>query len=143
MAETLFYGNALVRAFTELAGGGAAKTAKVMLLSDVAVFNSAHVYASEISAAEATGTGYTAGGLTLAGVTYTYSGGLFKMDANDLAPAGLSVVCRYAAVYLSTGTLATSPLITLTDLTEAVGETLEVTALGIHPVGLFTVIVPT
>jgi hypothetical protein len=73
-----------------------------------------HAYFSETSN-EVTGTGYTAGGATLASCAATYSAGsnLLKLDANDptWTTSTLTAV-RTAVVYDSTpGTAATNPLI--------------------------------
>lgn len=142
MSTTNWYGKAFERAFTELAAGsGAAKTWKVALLHDTYVFSDAHDFFNDVSATEATGTGYSAGGIALTGATIAYTGGTFTIDFDNVAPVGLAVTCRYAVVYLSTGTGSTSPLVAYTDLTED-GE-VEITGLSIHTSGLLTIDVPT
>lgn len=135
-----WYGNALVRAFTELDAGGANKTPKVMLLGDGYTFNGAHDYLNDVSAEQVAGTGYTAGGFALTGVTYTFDPvtGLFRMDADDLLPGGLSVDARYAVVYYDTGTASTSPLVSCTDFTEVDGEEVTVTGIAVHTSGIVT-----
>lgn len=67
---------------------------------------------------EISGTGYTAGGATLAGATVTQDNtddeGVF--DANDSAwTITTTVQPRYAIIYKSTGTASTSPLICYID----------------------------
>lgn len=67
---------------------------------------------------EASGTGYTAGGATLANDTFTYTAGTntWKYDADDVSWPSSSITARYAIVYDSTpGTAATNPLICLFD----------------------------
>ena len=138
------YGNALVQAFTELDNGGANKTPKVMLLRDTYTFDASDVYVSEVSTYQATGTSYTAGGLTLSGVTYTYDAvtGVFTIDAADLTPAGLSVLCRYAVVYYDTGTPATSPLLCCVDLTDDAEDTITGLPISAAGLALITVALP-
>ena len=62
---------------------------------------------------EVTGTGYTAGGATLASLSLTESAGTVTFDAADVTwsanAAGFSNG-RYAIIYKSTGSSATSPL---------------------------------
>lgn len=139
-----WYGSGLVRALTELDNGGANKTPKVMLLHDTYTFDAADQWISEVAPFEASGTSYTAGGLTLAGVTYTYDAvtGLFKIDATDLTPAGLSVVCRFAVVYYDTGTPATSPLLTCTDITDDSDDTITGLPISAAGLGFITVALP-
>ncbi len=74
-------------------------------------------YWSDISANEASGTGYSAGGATLANVTWTKDGtnhrAIFKAD--NPSWTGATITFRYAVVYKSTGTASTSPLICYAD----------------------------
>lgn len=146
MSQTFWYGSAFTRAFTELAaGGGAAKTWKVALLDGDYTYDATHDYFSDVSAEEVAGGGYTAGGGTLSNVTLTFDSAAeqFIIDADDWAPVGVAVEARYAVVYLDTGTAATSPLISCTDLTEDDTELLEVSGLAMHPSGMLTVSVIT
>ncbi len=66
---------------------------------------------------EATGTGYTAGGATLASKTVTQDNTLNQavFDATDATWASSSITARYAVIYKSTGVAATSPLVALID----------------------------
>jgi hypothetical protein len=61
---------------------------------------------------EVSGTGYTAGGVTLANKTLTYdtASNETRLDADDAAWTSSSFTARYAVVYKSTGTASTSPL---------------------------------
>lgn len=79
-----------------------------------------------------TANGYTAGGATLGTKTTTYVGASNKTvhDAADptWTAAGGSLVFRYAIVYKSTGTAATSPLIGYLDFgTQTITDTNTVT----------------
>lgn len=75
-----------------------------------------HVFFSDVTN-EVTGTGYTAGGATLAGVTVTQDDidneGVF--DANDVSWTTATITARAAVVYKSTGIGSTSPLICYID----------------------------
>lgn len=66
---------------------------------------------------EVTGTGYTAGGATLASKASTYTAGTntTAIDAADVTWSSSTITARYAVVYKSTGTASTSPLIGLVD----------------------------
>lgn len=68
---------------------------------------------------EVTGTGYTAGGATLASVTVTVDNtdneGVF--DAADVTWSTSTITARGAVVYKSTGTASTSKLICFLDFT--------------------------
>lgn len=57
---------------------------------------------SDISAAEITGTGYTAGGATLASVSWSTTGGINKLTATNPAWATSTLTARFAVVYDST-----------------------------------------
>lgn len=78
----------------------------------------AHDYWNDVVANEVTGTGYTAGGATLANKTITYTGATNKvaLDADDASWAASTITARYAVVYDSTpGTDATRPLLGYVD----------------------------
>lgn len=62
---------------------------------------------------EVTGTGYTAGGYTLANksVTVDTTNDRAYFDADDISSATTTITFRYGIIYKSTGTAATSPLI--------------------------------
>lgn len=71
------------------------------------------------SANEASGTGYSAGGATLANVALTIdtTNDLAKFDADDVVwTISSALVARYILLYKSTGNSATSPLIGYIDL---------------------------
>ena len=66
---------------------------------------------------EITGTGYTAGGATLGSKTATYdtASNEMRLDAADTQWTSSSFTARNAVVYKSTGTAATSPLLSYVD----------------------------
>ncbi|MBP7406069.1 MAG: hypothetical protein KA973_14240 [Candidatus Microthrix sp.] len=75
-----------------------------------------HDYFDDITN-EVTGTGYTAGGATLASKTLTYTAGTntIAIDAADLAWTTSTITARGLVIYKSTGTGSTSPLIGFID----------------------------
>jgi len=90
-------------------------TLKVMLCTSAYTPDQdAHQYKSSVTN-EVSGTGYTAGGATLAGVTVTYTGATntLTLDAADPSWASSTITARTAVIYDSTpATDATRPLIT-------------------------------
>lgn len=88
-------------------------TIKVMLTtSTYAPDQDTHRYKSSVTN-EVTGTGYTAGGATLASKTVTYdtATNTVILDAADVSWAGSTITARRAVFYKDTGTAATSPLL--------------------------------
>jgi hypothetical protein len=73
-----------------------------------------HAYFSSITN-EVSGTGYTAGGATLASKTVGTTSLTFTFDAADTSWATSTITARYAIIYDSTGTAATSALIGYVD----------------------------
>lgn len=76
-----------------------------------------HQYKSQVTN-EVTGTGYTAGGQALTGVTVAYDAATntVKLDADDPSWAGSTITARYAVFYDDTpATAATKPLISYVD----------------------------
>jgi hypothetical protein len=68
---------------------------------------------ADVSADEISGSGYTAGGATLSGVTVTRSGATVKLDATDPEWTALAPDFRYAVLYDDTH--ASDTLIALLD----------------------------
>lgn len=66
---------------------------------------------------EISGTGYSAGGVTLANKAASYTGGtnVVALDADDAQWTTASFTARYAVIYKSTGTSSTSPLLGYVD----------------------------
>lgn len=94
-------------------------TIKVALLSNsYTPDQDAHNYFDDVVANEVTGTGYTAGGATLANKTNTYnsSTNVIVLDADDVTWSSSTITARYAVVYdASPATNATKPLIGYVD----------------------------
>ncbi|HRS26488.1 MAG TPA: hypothetical protein P5140_08120 [Methanofastidiosum sp.] len=88
-------------------------TLKVALLSNAYTPNKDHAYFSDINSNEVTGTGYTAGGALLTGITLTKqdSSDNVKVTGNDVTWVSSTITARYAVIYKATGTPGTSPLI--------------------------------
>lgn len=113
------YGNALLKALNKEVNY-ITDTIKVMLCTNSYTPNQdTHIYKSSITN-EVTGTGYTAGGATLANKTMTYDGttNTIKLDANDITWANSTITARYAVIYDSTGTDSTSVLLGYIDFGE-------------------------
>lgn len=92
-------------------------TIKVMLVTSAYTPDQdSHDYKDDVTN-EVTGTGYTAGGATLASVTVTQDNtddeGVF--DAADVTWGSSTITARAAVVYKDTGTASTSPLICYID----------------------------
>lgn len=81
-------------------------TIKVALVSSAYTPNQdTHDYWDDVVTNEVSGTGYTAGGLTLAGKTVTYdsANNVVVLDANDAVWASSTITARYAVVYDDSG----------------------------------------
>ena len=92
-------------------------TVKAMLCTSSYVpAQDSHRYKSSVTN-EVTGTGYTAGGVTLASKTVTYDGpsNTLTLDCADPSWSASTITARYLVFYVSTGTDATSPLIAYVD----------------------------
>lgn len=83
-----------------------------------------HRYKSSVTN-EVSGTGYTAGGVTLTTKTVTYDApsNTLSLDCDDPAWATATITARYLVFYKSTGTDATSPLIAYVDFGADVSST--------------------
>lgn len=92
-------------------------TLKLMLTTSAYTYNvNTDRYQSSVTN-EVTGSGYSAGGVALTGVTVTDTGGVYTLDANNVDFGTLTVTgIQVAVLYDSTpGTAATNPLIWLCD----------------------------
>jgi hypothetical protein len=87
-------------------------TVKVLLCTNSYTPNlDTHQYRSDLTN-EVSGTGYTAGGVTLASKTATYASKTLTLDAADVTFSTVTLTSvRYAIVYIDTGTSSTSPLL--------------------------------
>jgi len=94
-------------------------TIKVALLTNAYTPDQdAHNYLDDVIANEVSGTGYTAGGNTLANKTNAYNAGtnVIVLDADDTTWSSSTITARYAVVYDATpATNATKPLIGYVD----------------------------
>jgi hypothetical protein len=94
-------------------------TIKVALLTNAYTPDQdAHNYLDDVITNEVSGTGYTAGGNTLANKTNTYNSGtnVIVLDADDTTWSSSTITARYAVVYdASPATNATRPLIGYVD----------------------------
>lgn len=102
-----------------------------------------HEFFSDITN-EITGTGYTAGGATLASPTVTVTGASNKttFDAADVSWASATFTCRYAIIYKSTGTASTSPLIAYIDFGTNQSPSSQDFQIVWNSSGIFTATVP-
>lgn len=110
------YGNFLVKALNKEVDWDT-DTIKVALTTSTYTPNQdTHDYFNDVTN-EVSGTGYTAGGNTLASKTITYddANNVIVLDAADTTWASSTITARYAVVYASTGTASTSPLIGYVD----------------------------
>lgn len=99
------YGNAILKAFNKEIDWDS-DTIKVALVGSGYTPNQdSHDYWDDVSSNEVTGTGYTAGGATLAGKTATYdsASNVIVLDANDVVWASSTITARYAVVYDDSG----------------------------------------
>lgn len=99
------YGNAILKAFNKEIDWDS-DTIKVALVGSAYTPNQdSHDYWDDVVANEVTGTGYTAGGATLAGKTATYdaASNVIVLDANDVVWASSTITARYAVIYDDSG----------------------------------------
>lgn len=124
MAVTAFW---FGKAFANIMGGETAgessnldwlsDTIKVMLTTSTYVPNQdTNEFKSDVTN-EVSGTGYSAGGVTLTTKTLVYTGAsnLTTMDADDAIWSGASFTARIAVIYKDTGTGTTSNLLGYVD----------------------------
>jgi hypothetical protein len=117
MATTKTYGSLIAKAFNKEVDFDT-DTIKVALLSSSYTPNQdTDDYFNDVSAYEVSGTGYTAGGITLTtkSVTYTSGTNVTKFDADDVSWTSSTITARYAVVYVATGTASSSTLIGYVD----------------------------
>lgn len=93
-------------------------TTKLMLLdSNHSTDIDAQVFIDDVSANEVSGTGYTAGGQTIANPAVTVDDtddeGVF--DGDDVTWSNSTITAQFGAIYKDTGTPSTSPIIGILD----------------------------
>ena len=93
-----------------------ADTLKCALLTSAYVPSADHAVLADVVAAEAAGTGYTAGGQALTSVTWSVAAGKAALHADDPAWTTVTVTARYALIYaVKTVAGLTNPLLCLLD----------------------------
>lgn len=105
----------------------AADTIKTALVSGYTFDQDAHEFFSDVSGSEVSGTGYTAGGQTLANaaVSYDATNSRRVYDADDVVwdASGGELSADGAVVYHDTGTASSSPLLGYVDFEQTVTAT--------------------
>ena len=102
-----------------------------------------HDYFNDVTN-EVTGTGYTAGGATLASKTVTYTAGtnVTAFDAADVSWPTSTITARYAVVYVDTaGAASTDPLICYVDFGADVSSSAGTFSIQWDSAGIFTITV--
>ena len=102
-----------------------------------------HDYFNDITN-EVVGTGYTAGGATLASKTNVYTSGTntLALDAADVSWTTSTITARYAIIYDATpGTAATNPLIAYVDFGADVTSTAGTFSITWDSAGIVTITV--
>lgn len=102
-----------------------------------------HDYFNDITN-EVTGTGYTAGGATLASKTVNYTAGTntTTFDAADVSWPSSTITARYAIIYVDTaGASSTDPLIGYVDFGENVSSSSGTFSITWDAAGIFTIAV--
>lgn len=102
----------------KLAGSILSQTIKVALVTSGYTYNQdTHDYFDDITN-EVSGTGYTAGGATLATKTCTVSGQVTTFDAADTEWTSSTITARGAVIYYASGVATTSLLISFVNFGE-------------------------
>jgi hypothetical protein len=111
------YGNFILKALNKEVDFDTDTIKVALVSSSYTPDQDAHDYFNDVSTYEVSGTGYTAGGNTLASKTATYdsANNVIVLDAADTTWASSTITARYAVVYDSTGTSSTSALIGYVD----------------------------
>ena len=118
MATTKTYGNLISKAFNKEVDFDSDTIKVALVTSSYTPNQDTHDYWDDVATNEVSGTGYTAGGETLASKTVTYTSGtnVTKFDAADVSWASSTITARYAVVYdASPATNAAKPLIGYVD----------------------------
>ena len=118
MATTKTYGNLISKAFNKEVDFDSDTIKVALVTSSYTPNQDTHDYWDDVATNEVSGTGYTAGGETLASKTVTYTSGtnVTKFDAADVSWAASTITARYAVIYDATpATNAAKPLIGYVD----------------------------
>lgn len=118
MVEAVYwYGSVVIKAFNKEVDWNDGNV-KCMLLADTYVLNQdIDDYLDDVNTHEVTGLGYTIGGQVLVNPTITYDGptNIATFDADNVSWNPVTLTARWAVIYYSTGTSATSPLLLYID----------------------------
>ncbi len=90
-------------------------TLKCMLLTESYTIDATDTVVVDLGSVEVSGTGYTAGGVSLTGVSWETAGTTTTLDFNDAQWPNASFTARYAVIYDDTPTSPADPLICLFD----------------------------
>jgi hypothetical protein len=118
MATTKTYGNLISKAFNKEVDFDSDTIKVALVTSSYTPNQDTDDYWDDVATNEVSGTGYTAGGETLASKTVTYTSGtnVTKFDAADVSWASSTITARYAVIYDATpATNASKPLIGYVD----------------------------
>jgi hypothetical protein len=141
MAVTAFvYGNALLNAWDKKMDWNSDAIKVALTTSSYTPNQDTHDFFNDVTN-EVSGTGYTAGGATIANCTLTYTAGTntLKLDGDDVSWTTSTITARYAVVYDSTpGTAATNPLICYIDFGADVVSTAGTFTIAWHADGIVT-----
>jgi hypothetical protein len=138
-----FYGNAFVNAFDKKIDFNSDTIKCALATSSYTPDQDAHDFFNDITN-EVVGTGYTAGGATIANPSITYTGGsnTLKLDGDDVSWTTSTITARYAIIYDSTpGTAATNPLISYIDFGADVSTTAGTLSITFDAAGIATVVI--
>ena len=99
------YGSLIAKAFNKEVDFDTDAIKVALLTSAYAPNQDLHDYFDDVILNEVTGTGYTAGGQTLATKTITYEPGtnVTILDAGDVTWAASTITARYAVIYSDAG----------------------------------------
>lgn len=117
MASKL-YGNFLSQALNKEVDWDTDTIKVALLTNSYTPDQDVHNYYDDVNSFEVSGTGYTAGGLTLQNKTNTYntSNNVITLDADDVTWSSSTITARYAVIYDATpATDSTKPLIGYVD----------------------------
>jgi hypothetical protein len=102
------YGNFLAKALNKEVDWDSDTIKVALLTSSYTPNQDTHDYFDDVSSAQITGTGYTAGGATLGSKTVTYdaANNVIILDAADTTWSSSTLTARYAVVYDDSGATA-------------------------------------
>jgi hypothetical protein len=134
------YGNAILKMLNKEIDWDTDTIKVALATSSYTPDQDTHDYFNDVTN-EITGTGYTAGGATLASKTTNYDSGtnVAKFDAADVTWSSSTLTARYAIIYdAQTGVASTSPLIGYIDFGENVASYNSDFTITFHANGIFT-----